>query len=150
MYIFFWWTKGSNQNSSRIVDKGPTWPDGLSVLSHHREAPPIQIQQEEEEDRDICDVEWNLKGLTMGVPPMCILDVPRCLKRHVIGVFAGMSQLLHRVARPIVGPSSTRGELVESPSTILYFWDDVWCTSLVAQILALCTFFGQLWHTFAV
>jgi hypothetical protein len=50
----------------------------------------------------LCEVERNLRGLTMGVPSMRIQDVPLHIQRHTVGVPEGLSHLLRRVARAVV------------------------------------------------
>jgi hypothetical protein len=73
-------------------------PDGMSVYARCRETLEIEAG---DDVRELWDVERNLRGLTMGVPSMCLRDIPHHLQRHVVGVSEGMSHLLCRVAREV-------------------------------------------------
>ena len=48
------------------------------------------------------EVEWNLQGLTMGIPPLWRGDVPLHLQRHTIGVPENINSLLRHVVCAVV------------------------------------------------
>jgi hypothetical protein len=48
------------------------------------------------------EVERNLQGLTMGIPPLRRGDVPLHLQRHTIGVPENINSLLRRVVRTML------------------------------------------------
>jgi hypothetical protein len=48
------------------------------------------------------EVETNLCGLTMGIPPLEREDVPLHLQRHTVGVPESINSLLRRVAHAVV------------------------------------------------
>ena len=48
------------------------------------------------------EVERNLQGLTMGIPPLRRRDVPLHLQRHTVGVPENINSLLRRVVRTVV------------------------------------------------
>ena len=48
------------------------------------------------------EVERNLQGLTMGIPPLQRGDVPLHLQRHTVGVPENLNSLLRRVVRTVL------------------------------------------------
>ena len=48
------------------------------------------------------EVERNLQGLTMGIPPLRRGEVPLHLQRHTVGVPKNVNSLLRRVVRPVI------------------------------------------------
>jgi hypothetical protein len=48
------------------------------------------------------EVERNLQGLTMGIPPLRRGDVPLHLQRHTVGVPESLNSLLRRVVRTML------------------------------------------------
>jgi hypothetical protein len=48
------------------------------------------------------EVERNLQGLTMGIPPLRRGDVPLHLQRHTVGVPENINSLLRHVVRAVV------------------------------------------------
>jgi hypothetical protein len=48
------------------------------------------------------EVERNLQGLTMGIPPLRRGDVPLHLQRHTVGVPENINSLLRRVVRTVL------------------------------------------------
>jgi hypothetical protein len=48
------------------------------------------------------EVERNLQGLTMGIPPLRRGDVPLHLQRHTVGVPENINSLLRCVVRAVV------------------------------------------------
>jgi hypothetical protein len=50
---------------------------------------------------DFNTIEHNLEGLIMNILDASIEDIPRHYQRHIVGMFASIGRLLHRVARTI-------------------------------------------------
>jgi hypothetical protein len=48
------------------------------------------------------EVERNLQGLTMGIPPLRRREVPLHLQRHTVGVPENVNSLLRRVVRVVI------------------------------------------------
>jgi hypothetical protein len=48
------------------------------------------------------EVERNLQGLTMGIPPLWRGEVPLHLQRHTVGVPENINSLLRRVVHAVV------------------------------------------------
>jgi hypothetical protein len=48
------------------------------------------------------EVERNLQGLTMGIPPLRRREVPLHLQRHTVGVLENVNYLLRRVVRAVI------------------------------------------------
>jgi hypothetical protein len=48
------------------------------------------------------EVERNLQGLTMGIPPLRRGEVPLHLQRHTVGVPENINSLLRRVLRAVM------------------------------------------------
>jgi hypothetical protein len=48
------------------------------------------------------EVERNLQGLTMGIPPLRRGEVPLHLQRHTVGVLESVNYLLRRVVRAVI------------------------------------------------
>ena len=48
------------------------------------------------------EVERNLQGLTMGIPPLRRGDVPLHLQRHTVGVPENLNSMLRRVVRTVL------------------------------------------------
>ena len=48
------------------------------------------------------EVERNLQGLTMGIPPLRRGDVPLHLQRHTVGVPENVNSLLRHVVRTVL------------------------------------------------
>jgi hypothetical protein len=48
------------------------------------------------------EVERNLQGLTMGIPPLRRGEVPLHLQRHTVGVPENVNSLLRRVVRAVI------------------------------------------------
>jgi hypothetical protein len=48
------------------------------------------------------EVERNLQGLTMGIPPLRRGDVPLHLQRHTVGVPENINSLLRRVVHTVL------------------------------------------------
>jgi hypothetical protein len=48
------------------------------------------------------EVERNLQGLTMGIPPLRRREVPLHLQRHTVGVPENVNSLLRRVVRAVI------------------------------------------------
>jgi hypothetical protein len=82
------------------ADKGAVRPVDIPVPGHRGDAPvaadptvPMVGLQE---------VERNLQGLTMGIPPLRRGDVPLHLQRHTVGVPENINSLLRHVVRAVV------------------------------------------------
>jgi hypothetical protein len=48
------------------------------------------------------EVERNLQGLTMGIPPLRRGEVPLHLQRHTVGVPENVNSLLRRIVRAVI------------------------------------------------
>jgi hypothetical protein len=82
------------------ADKGAVRPVDIPVPGHRGGAPvaadpvvPVMGLRE---------VERNLQGLTMGIPPLRRGEVPLHLQRHTVGVPENVNSLLRRVVRAVV------------------------------------------------
>lgn len=84
------------------IDIGPVRHPGMSPL--HRQAGNEGEAKEDtsESARRLREVQSNLEGLTMGVSPMRMDDIPLHLQRHTVGVPSRFSVLLRQVARAII------------------------------------------------
>ena len=84
----------------QCVDKGAVRPTDIPVPGRRGGAPVVA-------DRAVPvaglrDVERNLHGLTMGIPPLRRGDVPLHLQRHTVGVPENINSLLRRVVRTVL------------------------------------------------
>jgi hypothetical protein len=82
------------------ADKGAVHPMDIPVPGHRGGAPviadpavPVVGLQE---------VERNLQGLTMGIPPLRRGDVPLHLQQHTVGVPENINSLLRHVVHVVV------------------------------------------------
>jgi hypothetical protein len=74
------------------ADRGASRPTEILALGHCGDA---QIVAEHEAVAGgLQEVERNLQGLTMGVPPLRRQDVPLHLQRHTVGVPESLNSLL--------------------------------------------------------
>jgi hypothetical protein len=48
------------------------------------------------------EVERNLQGLTMGIPPLRRREVPLHLQRHTVGVPENVNSLLRRIVHAVI------------------------------------------------
>ena len=48
------------------------------------------------------EVERNLQGLTMGIPPLWRGEVPLHLQRHTVGVLENINSLLRCIVRAVI------------------------------------------------
>ena len=82
------------------VDKGAVHPVDIPVPGHRGGTPavadPVVLVA------GLREVERNLQGLTMGIPPLRRGDVPLHLQRHTVGVPENVNSLLRRVVRTVV------------------------------------------------
>jgi hypothetical protein len=70
----------------------------MSALGHRGE----EVVENDIAVGGLREVERNLWGLTMGVPPLRRRDVPLHLQRHTVGVPESLNHLLRRVTREVV------------------------------------------------
>jgi hypothetical protein len=82
------------------ADKGAVRPVDIPVPGHRGGTPvaadpvvPVMGLRE---------VERNLQGLTMGIPPLRRGEVPLHLQRHTVGVPENINSLLRHVVRAVV------------------------------------------------
>jgi hypothetical protein len=82
------------------ADRGATRPTEIPALGRRGDA---QIAVDHEVAAGgLREVETNLQGLTMGIPPLKREDVPLHLQRHTVGVPESINSLLRRVARAVM------------------------------------------------
>jgi hypothetical protein len=82
------------------ADKGAVRPTEILILGHHGGAsvaadpgaPVIGVRE----------LERNLQGLTMGIPPLRRREVPLHLQRHTVGVPKNVNSLLRRVVHAVI------------------------------------------------
>jgi hypothetical protein len=72
----------------------------IPVLGHHGGAPVIADPAVPV--AGLREVERNLQGLTMGIPPLRRGDVPLHLQRHTVGVPENLNSLLRCVVRTVL------------------------------------------------
>jgi hypothetical protein len=82
------------------ADKGAVRPTNIMILGHRGGVPvaadptvPVIGLRE---------VERNLQGLTMGIPPLRRGEVPLHLQRHTVGVPENINSLLRRVVHAMM------------------------------------------------
>jgi hypothetical protein len=69
------------------TDVGPYRPLGTSPIHRRGEAAPVA--RWDAEDYEV--VEQNLEGLTVDIPNMAIVEIPRCYQCHTMGVSESIS-----------------------------------------------------------
>jgi hypothetical protein len=74
------------------ADRGATRLVEMSTLGHRGDAQ--MVVEHEVAVGGLREVERNLCGLTMGVPPLRRRDVPLHLQRHTVGVPESLNYLL--------------------------------------------------------
>ena len=74
------------------VDREATCPVEMPTLGHHGDA-QIAVDQGVEVG-GLLEVERNLQGLTMGIPPLRRQEVPLHIQRHTVGVSESLNSLL--------------------------------------------------------
>ena len=84
----------------RCADKGEMHPTDIPIPGHRGGAPVVA-------DPGalvigLWEVEINLQGLTMGIPPLRRTEVPLHLQRHTVGVPENVNSLLRRVVRAMI------------------------------------------------
>ena len=82
------------------ADKGAVRPVGILVPGHRGGAPVVA-------DPTVSvvglrEVERNLQGLTIGIPPLRRGDVPLHLQRHTVGVSGSLNSLLRHVVLTVL------------------------------------------------
>jgi hypothetical protein len=82
------------------ADKGAVHPDDIVVPGRHEGAPVVADLAVP--TVGLREVERNLQGLTMGIPPLRRGEVPLHLQRHIVGVPENINSLLRHVVRAIV------------------------------------------------
>jgi hypothetical protein len=100
MYFFGYVKESYQMFCFQCADKGAVRPVDLPVPGRRGGAPaaadpmvPVVGLRE---------VERNLQGLTMGIPPLRRGDVPLRLQRHTVGVPENINSLLRHVVRAVV------------------------------------------------
>jgi hypothetical protein len=82
------------------VDKGAVCPVDIPIPGRRGGAPvaadPVVPVM------GLWEVERNLQGLTMGIPPLRRGEVPLHLQRHTVGVPENINSLLTRVVHAVV------------------------------------------------
>jgi hypothetical protein len=74
------------------ADRGATRPTEMPALGHRGDA-QIVVDQGVAVG-GLLEVERNLQGLTMGIPPLRRREVPLHLQRHTVGVSESLNSLL--------------------------------------------------------
>jgi hypothetical protein len=81
--IFFWYIEEFLTDVSfHHVDRGATCPTEISTLGRRGDAQIVVDQGVAA--RGLQEVEKNLQGLTMGIPPLRRWEVPLHLQRHTV------------------------------------------------------------------
>jgi hypothetical protein len=82
------------------ADKGAVRLVDIPVLGRHGGAPVIADPVVPV--MGLREVERNLQGLTMGIPPLRRGEVPLHMQRHTVGVPKNINSLLRRVVCAVV------------------------------------------------
>ena len=82
------------------ADKGAVHPADIPVPGH-RGGVPIVVDPVVPAV-GLREVERNLQGLTMGIPPLRRGEVPLHLQRHTVGVPENINSLLRHVVREVM------------------------------------------------
>jgi hypothetical protein len=77
------------------ADRGATLPAEMPALGRRGDAKIVEDQ--EVAVGGLLEVERNLQGLTMGIPPLKRWEVPLHLQRHTMGVSESLNSLLRRI-----------------------------------------------------
>jgi hypothetical protein len=89
----------------QCADKGAVRPTDILVPGRRGGAPVVAepvIADPAAPVAGLREVERNLQGLTMGVPPLRRGDVPLHLQRHTVGVPENLNSLLRRVVHTVL------------------------------------------------
>jgi hypothetical protein len=84
----------------QCADRGAVHPVDIPVPGRHGGAPVVADPAVPV--AGLREVERNLQGLTMGIPPLRRGDVPLHLQRHTVGVPENINSLLRRVVRTVL------------------------------------------------
>jgi hypothetical protein len=82
------------------ADKGAVHPTDIPVPGHRGGAPVAADPAVPAVG--LREVERNLQGLTMGIPPLRRGEVPLHLQRHTVGVPENINSLLRHIVRAVV------------------------------------------------
>jgi hypothetical protein len=82
------------------ADKGATRPTEIPALGRHGDA-QIVVDQGVAAG-GLQEVERNLQGLTMGIPPLRRQEVPYIYRDTPVGVPESLNSLLRRVAHAVI------------------------------------------------
>jgi len=82
------------------VDKGAVHPADIPVPRHRGGAPVVADPAVPVVG--LWEVERNLQGLTMGIPPLQRGEVPLHMQRHTVGVPENINSLLRHVVRAVM------------------------------------------------
>jgi hypothetical protein len=84
----------------QCADRGAVRPAGIPVPGRRGGVPVVADPAVPV--AGLREVERNLQGLTMGIPPLRRGDVPLHLQRHTVGVPENINSLLRRVVRTVL------------------------------------------------
>ena len=100
MYFFGYVKESYRMFCFQCADKEAVRPIDLPVLGHREGA--LAAADSMVPMVGLREVERNLQGLTMGIPPLRRGDVPLLLQQHTVGVPENINSLLRRVAHAVV------------------------------------------------
>jgi hypothetical protein len=81
-------------------DRGETRTAEMPALGRHGDA-QIEVDQGVVVG-GLLEVERNLQGLVMGIPPLRRREVPLHLQRHTVGVSESLNSLLRKITRAVI------------------------------------------------